>query len=170
MLAGLVGLAISYALSVTGLLSGVVTSFTETEKQMVSVERAMQYITGAPAETDSGSTQVECMVAVIVAIIGERSWLEDYKERMRALEQYYMYVILFKSSHSFSPPQPPPDWPTAGRVEFQSVTLSYRYCGRCCSRVAGSVFHVCNVQYREDHPPALDGVSFVAKPGEKVCV
>ena len=58
MAVGLVGLAISYALSVTGLLSGVVTSFTETEKQMVSVERAMQYISGAPAETDSGNTQV----------------------------------------------------------------------------------------------------------------
>ena len=55
---GLVGLAISYALSVTGLLSGVVTSFTETEKQMVSVERAMQYINGAPAEKDSGTIQV----------------------------------------------------------------------------------------------------------------
>ena len=49
-LIGLVGLAISYALSVTNLLSGVVTSFTETEKQMVSVERAMQYIQGAPME------------------------------------------------------------------------------------------------------------------------
>ena len=55
---GLVGLAISYALSVTGLLSGVVTSFTETEKQMVSVERAMQYITGAPAERDTGISEV----------------------------------------------------------------------------------------------------------------
>lgn len=56
--AGLVGLAISYALSVTNLLSGVVTSFTETEKQMVSVERAMQYIRGAPAERDAGRTEV----------------------------------------------------------------------------------------------------------------
>ena len=52
------GLAISYALSVTGLLSGAVTSFTETEKQMVSVERALQYITGAPTEADSGRTEV----------------------------------------------------------------------------------------------------------------
>lgn len=56
--AGLVGLAISYALSVTNLLSGVVTSFTETEKQMVSVERAMQYIHGAPAERDTGREEV----------------------------------------------------------------------------------------------------------------
>ena len=42
---GLVGLAISYALSVTDRLSGMLTSFTETEKQIiVSVERAVQYI------------------------------------------------------------------------------------------------------------------------------
>ena len=50
---GLVGLAIAYALSVTGRLSGLVTSFTETEKQMVSVERATQYIDGVPPEEGS---------------------------------------------------------------------------------------------------------------------
>eukprot|EP01062_Namystynia_karyoxenos_P068259 TRINITY_DN6263_c1_g1_i1.p1 TRINITY_DN6263_c1_g1~~TRINITY_DN6263_c1_g1_i1.p1 ORF type:complete len:1471 (+),score=387.48 TRINITY_DN6263_c1_g1_i1:72-4415(+) len=41
--AGLVGLSLTYALSVTGLLGGLVTSFTETEKEMVNVERAEQY-------------------------------------------------------------------------------------------------------------------------------
>eukprot|EP00058_Branchiostoma_floridae_P004581 XP_002590069.1 hypothetical protein BRAFLDRAFT_83311 [Branchiostoma floridae] len=51
---GLVGLAISYALSVTNLLSGVVTSFTETEKQMVSVERAVQYVKNIPWERTDG--------------------------------------------------------------------------------------------------------------------
>ena len=55
---GLVGLAISYALSVTNLLSGVVTSFTETEKQMVSVERMGQYISGVPREKQDGIQQV----------------------------------------------------------------------------------------------------------------
>ncbi len=55
---GLVGLAISYALSVTNLLSGVVTSFTETEKEMVSVERAMQYIKETPKEKREGDTIV----------------------------------------------------------------------------------------------------------------
>ena len=55
---GLVGLAISYALSVTNLLSGVVTSFTETEKEMVSVERAMQYIRGAPVERNNNNNNV----------------------------------------------------------------------------------------------------------------
>ena len=55
---GLVGLAISYALSVTNLLSGVVTSFTEIEKQMVSVERMGQYINGVSTEKQDDIKQV----------------------------------------------------------------------------------------------------------------
>ncbi|XP_050405501.1 ATP-binding cassette sub-family C member 10 isoform X2 [Patella vulgata] len=51
---GLVGLAISYSLSITGLLGGVVMSFTETEKQLVSVERAEQYINNVPHENWTG--------------------------------------------------------------------------------------------------------------------
>jgi len=47
-LAGMVGLALSYALSVTSRLSGVITSFTETEKQMVAVERQSHYIANVP--------------------------------------------------------------------------------------------------------------------------
>ena len=76
--AGLVGLAISYALSVTGLLSGVVTSFTETEKQMVSVERAMQYITGVPSERDTGIYEVcvQCTCLYMIKINEPQlSWL-----------------------------------------------------------------------------------------------
>ena len=41
--ASLIGLALSYILSVTGLLNGLITTFTETEKEMVSVERTHQY-------------------------------------------------------------------------------------------------------------------------------
>lgn len=48
---GLVGLAMSYALSITSGLSGVVNAFTETEREMVSVERLEQYIRGIPSET-----------------------------------------------------------------------------------------------------------------------
>ncbi|KAL1117649.1 hypothetical protein AAG570_003964 [Ranatra chinensis] len=40
---GLIGLAISYALSLTGSLGGVVNAFTETEREMVAVERVRQY-------------------------------------------------------------------------------------------------------------------------------
>ena len=55
---GLVGLAVSYALSITNLLSGVVTSFTETEKQMVSVERVSQYIHDVPSEKQTSTLNV----------------------------------------------------------------------------------------------------------------
>ena len=37
------GLALSYILNVTGSLNGLISSFTETEKEMVSVERAHQF-------------------------------------------------------------------------------------------------------------------------------
>lgn len=42
--AGLIGLALTYALSVTSLLNGVINAFTETEREMVAVERVNQYI------------------------------------------------------------------------------------------------------------------------------
>ncbi|XP_050029460.1 ATP-binding cassette sub-family C member 10 [Dermacentor andersoni] len=52
--AGFVGLALSYALSITSLLSSLVTSFTDTEKEMVSMERADQYIKGLEEERLDG--------------------------------------------------------------------------------------------------------------------
>ncbi|XP_069744034.1 ATP-binding cassette sub-family C member 10 isoform X2 [Narcine bancroftii] len=55
---GLVGLALSYALSVTNLLSGVISSFTQTEMQMVSVERLDEYITEIPSESQDKSVKV----------------------------------------------------------------------------------------------------------------
>uniref|UniRef100_A0A0C9Q1X6 ABC-type xenobiotic transporter n=1 Tax=Fopius arisanus TaxID=64838 RepID=A0A0C9Q1X6_9HYME len=51
---GLVGLAITYALGVTGLLSGVVNVFTETEREMISVERIKQYFQDVPTEEITG--------------------------------------------------------------------------------------------------------------------
>lgn len=41
------GLVISYALTVTSFLNSVVTSLTETEQEMVSVERIHGYLKGA---------------------------------------------------------------------------------------------------------------------------
>lgn len=50
---GLVGLAISYALGITSLLGGVVNAFTETEREMVAVERVNQYIEQVEPEIDN---------------------------------------------------------------------------------------------------------------------
>ncbi|XP_078069644.1 ATP-binding cassette sub-family C member 10 [Mustelus asterias] len=55
---GLVGLALSYALSITNLLSAVVASFTQTEMQMVSVERLDEYTTEIPIEPQEGNVEV----------------------------------------------------------------------------------------------------------------
>ena len=41
--AGLVGLSLSYALAITGLLNSVLTSFAETEQELVAVERILDY-------------------------------------------------------------------------------------------------------------------------------
>lgn len=48
--AGLVGLALSYALTITQNLAGTITSFTETEKEMIAVERQAHYIYQIPQE------------------------------------------------------------------------------------------------------------------------
>ncbi|XP_052537401.1 ATP-binding cassette sub-family C member 10 [Tympanuchus pallidicinctus] len=55
---GLVGLALSYALSVTNLLSGLISSFTTTETMMVSVERTEEYTTDIPMEPQNKLVQV----------------------------------------------------------------------------------------------------------------
>ena len=52
---GMVGLAISYALGITGKLSGLVSSFTETEKELVAVERCNQYIEQIKPEQIKGT-------------------------------------------------------------------------------------------------------------------
>lgn len=95
---GLVGLSLSYALSITSLLSGLIFSFTQTEMQLVSVERTEEYSTCLPTEP----------------------------------QQHH--------------PQLPPAWPQQGWLEFRDVVLAYR----------------------EGLPNALDGVSLVVRPGEKV--
>ena len=41
--AGFVGLSLSYALPITGLLNGLLTSTAETEQEMVAVERMLEF-------------------------------------------------------------------------------------------------------------------------------
>lgn len=48
----------SYALSVNALLCGLIFSFTQTEMQLVSVERTEEYSTGLPSEPQDQNTQV----------------------------------------------------------------------------------------------------------------
>uniref|UniRef100_A0A3Q3ALX2 ATP-binding cassette sub-family C member 10 n=1 Tax=Kryptolebias marmoratus TaxID=37003 RepID=A0A3Q3ALX2_KRYMA len=95
---GLVGLSLSYALSITMLLSGLIFSFAQTEMQLVSVERTEEYSTGLPTEPQDVNQQL------------------------------------------------PPAWPERGSLEFHGVVLAYR----------------------EGLPNALDGVSLLVRPSEKI--
>lgn len=58
LLPGLVGLALSYSLSITMLLSGLIFNFTQTEMQLVSVERTEEYSTELPTEPQNQNQQV----------------------------------------------------------------------------------------------------------------
>ncbi|VVD04602.1 unnamed protein product [Leptidea sinapis] len=53
---GLVGLAISYALSMTSMLSNVLNAFTETEREMIAVERVGEYIEQVKSEKVEGES------------------------------------------------------------------------------------------------------------------
>lgn len=61
-LTGLVGLALSYSLSLTNLLSGLISSFTHTEIMMVSVERTEEYTTDIPMEPQDKLVQVKAQM------------------------------------------------------------------------------------------------------------
>ncbi|GMR59215.1 hypothetical protein PMAYCL1PPCAC_29410, partial [Pristionchus mayeri] len=54
---GMVGLAVTYALSLTSLLNGLLGSFIETEKEMVSVERMEEYLEKVPEEDEEGEVE-----------------------------------------------------------------------------------------------------------------
>lgn len=62
--AGLVGLALVYSLSVTGLLNGSVQAFAQTEMDMVSVERVVQYINGIDSEKSIESANEQNMSSI----------------------------------------------------------------------------------------------------------
>lgn len=122
-LPGLVGLSLSYALSMQALLSGLIVTFTQTEMQLVSVERTEEYSTELPIEPQDQNQQVRRVVQSLTA---------------PTVETCSRPVLL--------PPQLDPAWPQQGCLEFRSVVLSYR----------------------TGLPNALDGVSFLVRPGEKV--
>ncbi|KAM8843081.1 LOW QUALITY PROTEIN: ATP-binding cassette sub-family C member 10 [Synchiropus picturatus] len=98
---GLVGLALSYSLSVTSLLSGLIFSFTQTEMQLVSVERTEEYSSGLPTEPRSHDPQVGGC---------ERPSGQGTDP----------------SRFSLVGPQLPPSWPEQGRLDFCDVVLVYR--------------------------------------------
>ncbi|KAK3562319.1 hypothetical protein QTP86_033307 [Hemibagrus guttatus] len=80
---GLVGLALSYALSITNLLSGLIFSYAQTEMQLVSVERTEEYSTCIPLEPQQGKATVPASwpergrVEFVAAVLVYRSGLPN---------------------------------------------------------------------------------------------
>lgn len=58
MFIGFIGLAISYALTLTSSLGGVVNIFVETERKMVALERVNDYIENTKSESSETSENV----------------------------------------------------------------------------------------------------------------
>lgn len=69
-LSGLVGLSLSYALSITNLLSGLIFSFAQTEMQLVSIERTEEYSTNIPQEPQQASIEVRGVIVSLKAESG----------------------------------------------------------------------------------------------------
>ncbi|NWY38889.1 MRP7 protein, partial [Sylvia atricapilla] len=77
---GLVGLALSYALSVTNLLSGLISSFTHTEIMMVSVERTEEYTTDVPMEPQDKLVQVKAQMSSLVSAEWPSEGLVEFQQ------------------------------------------------------------------------------------------
>ncbi|NXH43271.1 MRP7 protein, partial [Dicaeum eximium] len=77
---GLVGLALSYALSVTNLLSGLIASFTHTEMMMVSVERTEEYTTDIPMEPQDKLVQVKAQMCSEVSADWPSEGLVEFQQ------------------------------------------------------------------------------------------
>ncbi|NXM91144.1 MRP7 protein, partial [Oenanthe oenanthe] len=77
---GLVGLSLSYALSVTNLLSGLIASFTQTEIMMVSVERTEEYTTDTPMEPQDKLVQVKAQICSQVSADWPSEGLVEFQQ------------------------------------------------------------------------------------------
>lgn len=62
------GLSLSYALSITNLLSGLIVSFAQIEMQLVSIERTEEYSTNIPQEPQEARTQFRGVIYIWVAL------------------------------------------------------------------------------------------------------
>ena len=70
---GLVGLCLSYVLPLTDLIGGLLTTSVETEQEMVSVERVLQY-TGIPPQA--------CLCSLPLAECRSKQWLSGCRQCM----------------------------------------------------------------------------------------
>jgi ATP-binding cassette subfamily C (CFTR/MRP) protein 10 len=104
--AGIAGLSLSYAIPIVGALQGLIGSFAETEKEMVSVERAREYVDVPPEEE----------------VVGGAAGLDEDEDEEDNNDD--------AGERGGNPRSPAaaggPSWaPSRGRVEFEGLTVQY---------------------------------------------
>lgn len=83
---GLVGLTLSYALSLQSLLNGSISAYTETEKEMISVERILQYAEDLEPEDEGNQRVPYCNWPHAGAISFKKVYLQYRPDRFPVVE------------------------------------------------------------------------------------
>ena len=139
----LVGLAIAYALPLTDTLNGLIGSFTDTEKEIVSVERAIEYMDikteqrdDEDDETAEGDGEMEDDLSVTVDGTGGQQPGAVTRVKKLDLNRYLHETLvpfhrsissrLMAAATSGITSSDPSAFPINGRIEFEDVTLVYR--------------------------------------------
>ena len=158
----LVGLAILYSLPLCDTLNSLIGSFTDTEKEIVSVERAIEYMdikTEQYGEDDDDDEETTTEVDERAAADGTASGQQaGAVTRVKKLDMgSYLHETLVPFHRSISSrlhtaattgitSTDPSAFPLNGRIEFENVTLIYR----------------------PGLPPALEHVSFTVPSGSHI--
>ncbi|XP_018013126.1 ATP-binding cassette sub-family C member 10 [Hyalella azteca] len=95
---GIVGLVVSYALTINGFLNSVVSSFTDTERELVAVERMEEYIRGD----------------------------RDFELSLSIGAYGGVHVDPTRRSPAMPALNPGPEWPTHNTIRFEGVSVRYR--------------------------------------------
>lgn len=117
---GAAGFSLSAAMSTTGLLNWMVRSAAETEAQMNSVERILQFADDVPAEKQviSGGTSssTRWLSGPIYSLMVERLLIiaDPVEEQDKS------------SAIQLSPRRADESWPSTGRIVFDNYQLRYR--------------------------------------------
>ncbi|CAH8484089.1 unnamed protein product [Schistosoma turkestanicum] len=102
-----VGLSVVYALNISGLMTSVVYDMTETEKNLVAVERCQELTDDTPIEYDTVSTK-------------------PMAPQPRSSSHKHLRLPKERKKGIAYPTELPPDWPASGSICFSNISLTYR--------------------------------------------
>ncbi|THD21067.1 Multidrug resistance associated protein 7 [Fasciola hepatica] len=100
------GLSAAYALNIASLMTSTVYVATETEKNLIAVERCQELTEETPVESDTVPITVTAPSPI----------------RRHGPPVFRPLNMLAAHTNGFVPP----DWPSTGRVEFRNISLTYR--------------------------------------------